>query len=952
MLYIHLFGYLRLFDDDRPLQFNPRPKTLPLWAHLLLNRAQPVPRDTLAYLLWPDVSESTAQSNMRRHLYDLRQAMPPARPGKPWVLLQPGKVQWNPAAEYWLDVAEFERLSAFPEHLAKAVALYTGDLLPNLYDDWALFERGRLRNLCLADLEQLVARSHARGDLPQAIGYAQQALGHDPLQETIVRELITLRYQAGDRAGALQVYQNFSARLQEELGTAPMPETCTLYEAVLQNAPLPSPAPPKVTVGVSRPCPHNLPAPLNPFFGREQDLQTLQCQLAMETAPVRLLTLTGPAGVGKTRLALESAASIVPHQAAIFPDGIFFVDLAAITDPSQVLSAIATTVGLKESGSRPLVEEVKDWLRPKHVLLLLDNFEQVVVAGPLVTSLLAACPNLRVLVTSRAVLQVYGEHEYPLSPLPLPSLERSSTAQELQNNPAVSLFADRARERQPGFTLTGAIAAAVAEICVQLDGLPLAIELAARQIKAFSPADILSRLSGRLAFLESGLRDRPVRQQTLRGAIDWSYQLLREENKTLFATLGLFVGGCTRPAAEAVCGLFCTADVGKGLASLADHSLLQRSGEEDEPRFGMLQSIREYALELAEDRGIRAAVAQRHAEYFARLADESHAARGGPQHAAWMQWMSSELDNLRAALSWSLDPAVDADHVAMGVRLAWALAADFWHHSGRLSEGRRWCEQALRLRHLAPADLAVQLLNRTGWLAQLQGDYLAAGESYEEALALARQIENRSLISLGLHSLGIAAGRQGDYERADAVLSEAIAAYREDIGPEMTWQLAVLLNNLAIVAKHRGQYDRAAALLQESLTFKRAQGDQQGVATSLVNLGNVARTRKDYAHAEAAYRESLQLRQALGDKIGTTTAIDGMAELALCQGQHVRSARLHGASATLREALGLRLPTDLQEEECRRVAALRELLGEADLAAAWAFGASMALEQAVDYALG
>lgn len=951
MLYIHLFGYLRLFGDDRPLQFSPRPRTLPLWVHLLLNRAQPVSRDTLAYLLWPDLSESTAQSNMRRHLYDLRQALPPARAGKPWILSQPGKVQWNPAAEFWLDVAEFERLSAFPEHLARAVALYTGDLLPNLYDDWVLFERERLRSLLLAGLEQLVAQSHAHGDLRQAIGYAQQALWYNPLQEAMVRTLMVLRCEAGDRAAALQAYQGFAARLQRELGTAPMPETGALYEAVQRNLPLTGPGPRAAPAGASRPCPHNLPAPLNPFFGREQDLQSLQCRLVQDAAPVRLLTLTGPAGVGKTRLALEAAAHIVPHQAAVFPDGIFFVDLAAITDPGQVLSAIATAVGLKESGGRPLVEAVQDYLRPKHVLLLLDNFEQVIAAGPLVTGLLAVCPNLRALVTSRAVLQVYGEHEYPLPPLPLPNLEQSPTAQDLQDNPAVSLFADRARERQADFTLTEANAAAVAQICVQLDGLPLAIELAARQIKAFSPPDILSRLSGRLAFLDGALRDRPARQQTLRGAIDWSYQLLSAENETLFAALGVFVGGCTRPAAESVCAPFYTADVGKGLACLADHSLLQRTGEGDGSRFTMLQSIREYALELAEDRGIRAAVAQRHAEYYARLADESHAARGGPEQATWMQWMSSELDNLRAALAWSLDPAVDANHAAMGVQLAWALAADFWHHSGRLSEGRRWCEQALRRRHLAPVEVGVQLLNRRGWLAQLQGDDLVAGESYEEALALARQIESRSLVSLGLHSLGIAAGRDGDYERADALLSEAIAACRQD-GAGMTHALSGLLNNLAIVAKHREQYDRAAALLQESLDFKRAQGDQQGVATSLVNLGNVARMQRDYPRAEAAFRESLQLRQALGDKRGITITLDAIAELALYQGQPIRSARLHGASATLQEALGLRLPADLQEEDGFRVAALREILGSTDFAAAWALGASMTLEQAVDYALG
>lgn len=951
MLYIHLFGYLRLFDDDRPLQFNARPKTLPMWAYLLLHGTRPVPRDSLAYLLWPDVPESTAQANLRRHLYGLRQALPPARPGKPWLLFQPGHVQWNPAADCWLDVAEFERLNTSPEHLAKAVALYTGDLLPNIYDDWVLFERGRLRSLYLATLGRLVAQSRARGDLPQAIAYAQQALGHDPLQEDMVCDLIALRYQAGNRAGALLAYQSFAAQLQEEIGTTPLPQTRALYEAVLQNLPLPSAAPP-TAAGVSHPCPHNLPAPLNPFFGREQDLHALHEQFAVGSEPVRLLTLTGPAGVGKTRLALEAATRLIPHQAEVFPDGIFFVDLGGTTDAGLVLPAVAAAVGLKESRSRLLVEALKDWLRPRHVLLLLDNFEQVVAAGRLVADLLSACPNLRVLVTSRTVLRVYGEHEHPLSPLPLPSLERCPTAQELEGNPAVSLFADRARERQPDFTLTEQNASVVAEICIRLDGLPLAIELAARQVKAFSPADILARLVSPLAFLEGGPRDRPMRQQTLRGAIDWSYQLLNEEEKVLFAALGVFAGGCTRPAAEAVCGPSCKGDVGKGLASLADASLLQRFGEGDEPRFALLQSIREYALELLEGKGLLAVMSQRHAHYFAELVEQAYIERSGPRQAVWMKRLNDELDNLRAALTWTLDPAADPSRAAMGARLAWGLAEDFWQHSGRLSEGRRWCQQALRQRRWLPEDLCIRLLEREGWLAQVQGDYQAANAAYQEALTLARQIDDRVLLSLCLHSLGVAAGREGDYERAEALLSEAIAIHREDSGGAMTTQLAILQNNLAIVAQRRGDYGRASALLDESLAFKRAQGDQHGVATSLVNLGNLALAQRDYARAAAAFRESLQIRAVLGDKSGIAILLSSLAELALYQGEHIRSARLHAASLALHTALGFPLATGSRQEHERRVEALRELLGAADFAAAWALGSSMTLEQVIAYALG
>jgi len=951
MLYIHLLGYLRLFSDELPLQFRARPRVLDLWVYLLLNRARPVSREPLAFLLWPDVPEATAQANLRRHLHGLRQALPPASQGRPWLLLQPGTVQWNPAADCWLDVAEFERLSTSPEHLARAAALYTGDLLPELYADWIVFDREHLRGLYLDCLGRLIAQSRVHGDLPRAIAYAHQSLAHDALQEGVVRELIALRYQAGDRAGAIEDYQRFAVRLLAELGTAPMPETLALYEAVCQNRPLPRHTPPPAAAGSPRPCPHNLPASVNPFFGREAELQTIPSLLAADSAPVRLLTLTGPAGVGKTRLALEAATRMLPNQAGIFPDGIFFVDLTAVTDPALVLPAIAAAVGVKESGRRPLVDALKEWLRPRHILLLLDNLEQVTAAGPLIADLLAAAPNLRLLATSRSVLQLYGEHEYPLAPLPLPNLEQQPSPQELQGNAAVALFAARAQERRPDFTLTAQNAVAVAEICVRLDGLPLAVELAARQVKTFSPADILTRLARRLEFLEGGPCDRPARHQTLRGALEWSYRMLTTEEQRLFAALGVFAGGCTRPAVEAICGPACGGDVGKGLATMVNHSLLWRVGEGDEPRFGMLQSIREYALELLGGQDLLATMAQRHADYFTELAEQAHAERSSPRLAAWMQWMDAELDNLRAAMAWGLDPAADAARAVAAVRLVLALSPDFWQHSGRLSEGLSWCVRALRHRPWLDDRHCAELLIWTGWLGQLLGDYAAAEAHCQEALVLARQSGNRQQICKILDSLGIAAGRQGDYERAEALLSEAIAMSQEDSGGAMTHLLASLLNNLAIVTRHQGDPGRAMSLLQESLAYKRAGGDHQGVAISLVNLGNLAQSQGDYAAAQAAFRESLQIRQALGDKSGTPIALEALAELALCQGQYVRSARLHSACAALHEALGLPLLPGPREQTARQIAALRELLGEADFAAAWALGASLAPEQVVEYAM-
>jgi non-specific serine/threonine protein kinase len=951
MLYIHLFGHLRLFDDRQPLRFTARPKALPLWAYLLLNRAKPVPRDALAFLLWPDASEDVARANLRRHLYDLRRALPAAPENTPWLVRRPDAVQWNPEADYWLDVAEFERLSASPAHLAKAVALYTNDLLSEVYEDWISAERERLRRMYFASLSRLISQSRTEHDHHRAIAYAQEILGHDPLREDTVRELMSLCYLIGDRAGALQAYQRFERLVQEELGVTPMPETAALYQAVLQNAPLPGAEPQAAAVQPTpAACPHNVPAPLNVFVGRTADVAAVQDLLRSGYSRTRLLTLTGPAGAGKTRLALEVAACLLPDQARSFPDGIFFVDLSSIREPGLVLSAIAETLGIHGRRGPPLLECLKDWLGSKHLLLLLDNLEQVIEAGPLIAELLAAAPNLRVLATSREALRVYGEHEYPVSPLPLPDLEKRPSAGDLSDNAAVSLFVARARERKPGFALTEDNAAAVAEVCVRLDGLPLAIELAASRINALSPAAMLPRMANRLAFLNAGARNRPARHQTLRGAIDWSYDLLDEGEKALFASLGVFAGSCALPAIEAVCGSFCQGDAFDGLTSLLDKNLILRQENGDDPRYGLLVTVREYALERLAQAGLLAPARQRHADYYAGLARQARLAWRGPQQATWMERLRVESDNLRAALAWSLDESADDARVEGGAELIRALY-HFWEARGRLSEGRMWCARLLSRRGDLSLDLQIRMLIVAGWFAQIQGDYAAASTLYEEGLALARQTENPELLSLMLHSCGAAAGRQGDYARAEATLSEAIAIGREANRGAMTAELAAQLNNLSIVLKHLGQYERAAALLQESLDYKRAKGDRQGSAASLANMGNLALLRQDYAGADASFRESVALRQMLGDRKGMVSPLSGLAELAMRHGEPVRSVRLYGACNALRREFGFPIAPEARERYDQNVAALREQLGRADFEAAWAMGESMTMDQAVAYAL-
>jgi predicted ATPase/DNA-binding SARP family transcriptional activator len=951
MLYIHLFGHLRLFDGSQPLKFSARPKVLPLWAYLLLNRAKPVPRDALAFLLWPDVLEDVALTNLRRHLYELRRLLPPDSKDAPWLLSQSDVVQWNIETDYWLDVAEFERLSESPPHLAKAVALYTNDLLPQVYEDWITYERERLRNMYFANLSKLIAQSRTEQDHHQAIAYAQDILGHDPLREDTVRELMSLCYQVGDRAGALNAYQQFERCLEDELGVPPMPETQALHQAILQNKPLTSVAPQAVAARAApADCPHNVPAPLNVLVGRSVDVAAVQNQLRSSYSRTRLLTLTGPAGAGKTRLALEVAAGLLPDQVSTFPDGIFFVDLSAIREPDLVLPAIAETLGVKARHGKPLLEELASDLRLKHLLLCLDNMEQVLEAGSLIAELLAAAPNLRVLATSREGLRVYGEHEYPVLPLHLPDLDDLPPVDVLADNAAVSLFVARASERKPGFVLTENNAASVAEVCVRLDGLPLAIELAASRVNMLSPAAMLPRMTSRLAFLSAGARDKPERHRTLRGAIDWSYNLLDKGEQSLFSSLGVFAGSCSLSAIEAVCAPSCQGDVFDGLASLLDKNLIQQVEDSDDPRYGLLAMVREYALEQLAQAGTLEAARQRHAEHYADLAEQAMLAWFGPQQATWMAQLRAESDNLRAALAWLLDETAGTARVRTGAKLLRGIYR-FMEARGRIDEARTWHTRLLAHRSCLSLAMQVRTLSNAGWLAQVQGEYEAANTIYEDGLALARRTDDPELISLMLHSLGAAAGRQGNYHRAEANMSEAVAIEREAAGGEMTPSLAVLLNNLSIAVRHLGDYERSAALLQESLDFKRTQGDQLGIAASLANLAKLALLRQDYVAAESYFRESLTLRQTLGNRVGILYSLSGLAESAMLRGETVRSARLYSACEALHQEFGIPITPEDRKQHDHHVAALCEQLGQADFEATWAMGRSMTVDQAVVYAL-
>ena len=1038
---LSLFGNFTLAVNGIVVPPFPTDKIRALLAYLALEPERPHRREHLAGLFWPEVSQAIALKNLRQSLYRLRQTLDRVDAGASDAILHITQqtVELDADAvvvdvrQFQTELVESERhrhpeLASCPACLARlrhTTELYCGELLTGLgvadaaeFEEWLTLHREMLHQQALLTLHNLAHAHEANGETEEAHRYASRMLTLDPYREETHRQIIRLLATRGLIHQALAQYDFCRRTLREELGVEPDAATVALVEQIyagtfvgkttqraeVENPSLsgaqanhPDVATTDAATKLRASSANTLRALPSPLIGRQQELAAIAACLTGENC--REVTLVGAGGVGKTSLALQVAINLQDH----FVDGVCFVDLTSVLDPNLVPTTIAQALGVQERGAILVHTQLQEVLYDKHFLLVIDNFEQVITAAPLLAELLAACPKLKILVTSRHVLHLRVEQVFTIGPLSLPPLQPLLDANRLLQYSAVAFFVQRAQAALPTFQLTTDNAHAVAELCICLDGLPLAIELVAARLRMLPPHALLTRLTSmfgaRLNLLTSGDQDRPRHQQTLQKTIDWSFQLLAPNLKTLFARLAIFVGGCTVEAAESICGDGSlpiphdngdlNAAVGSNtfdaLLSLVDQSLIhQQVGADGEPRLLMLETIREYALEHLLSSGERESLQKRYVAYYLAVAEATGLLSDRKNMVSRLKRLEAEHGNLLAALAWSIETMHSSEDV---LRLAQVLAS-FWYYRGYWREGRQLLERALTST-TADADNArrAQIGLHMAELAYGQGDYTAARSWLEESLAQFRHINDPIGIASALSILGLVVREQGDALHAIALTEESLARFRaQNAQISVPWTLCSLGEMLTM----QGNTEQARRVLEESLQIFRKQGEQLGIGWVYNHLGHVAQLEHDYTRALAWHEASLpqfrdrdrngmawalcnlgQIAYAqhdlnlalshycaslvhfrdLGSRQGITWCLAGMAGIAASAEQLERAAWFWGAISALRAIeRGRPAPGVIGYEE-EALAAVRAQLPPELFSQAWREGETTSLEEVVTYAL-
>jgi non-specific serine/threonine protein kinase len=733
------------------------------------------------------------------------------------------------------------------------------------------------------------------------------------------------------------------AKSLREFGIEPSEQTKELYEN-LKSGKETSKITSMTMKTVAKESSSNIPVPLTSFIGRQKELK----EIAKLLSSSRLLTLTGPGGVGKTRLAIQTANDSIKK----FKDGVFWVGLVGLSDANLIPQEIAQSLNVREVSNEPLIESLKTYLKSKDLLIVLDNCEHLIRAcAQYAEQLLAGCPKLKILATSIEGLGLFNETTWQVPSLPLPEMQQSLSLKELQEFASIELFHERAGNAKSGFALDERNAASVAQICRRLDGIPLAIELAAARIKVLSVDEIAARLDDRFSLLTAGSRTAIPRHQTLRATIDWSYDLLTDPERVLLRRLSVFAGGFTLEAAEAVCsvGELKRSDILDLLGRLVDKSLVivEADSEISETRYRLLETIRQYALEKLVEAGEAPAIRDRHLEFFIKLAEEAEPKIFSGEAGVWFRRLDKELDNIRAAIEWS----TTSGKAAAALQMAGSLVYFWFSHGPLLSEWHDRIQQALSRPEGMERTLArAKALNGIGFMFWADMYPTDRRPELEEALSIGRELGDQLNIATALRNLGLLASIEGNYVEARSLLEQSLEVWRE-MGDEgetgRSWTL-IYLGDVALI---QDEVKRARSLYEESISFLRELGDMNFLAYSVRRLGQLAWREGDYKEAMALYRESLIKNQAVGDPRGVIACLAGFAAIGLAQRKYERAAQIMAAVETQLVSIGIRLlPVDKMEHE-RNLTLLRTQLDEKILNKFWAKGKAMSLDEAIAFAL-
>ncbi len=988
-LTLTLFGPMQVLVKGLPIPHLRSRKALWLLALLALRGGRPVERGWLADTLWPDADPEQALAGLRTVLSELRAALGGA--GERIQSLGRHTLRLDLTGAD-VDVSAFDAAIAekTPAALARAAALYTGPLLEGCAEEWVGQERIAREQDCLRALLALADTALATGNHAAAGDFYQRAVALDPWRDAARQGLMESLSRGGSVNAALQVYREFVALLRDDPKAAPDEQTRALYARLRAEARRQSAGPSRLATQEIVPVPAvtgYLPHSLTDLVGREDESLEVTARLRRS----RLVTLTGPGGIGKTRMALAVAAEAAPDYA----DGVWLVALDSLADGARVPAQIANVLELKEEACRSLLQILTDYLRSKRLLLVLDNCEHLLAAcAQAAGHLLRECAEVRILATSREALGVTGEAAWAVPGLTVPDPAhlppaRASLMRVLAGYEGVRLFVERAQSVQKTFALTADNGRLVAEICARLGGLPLAIELAAARVKVLTVGQIAARLDDYLGLLTGGSRVAPTRQQTLRATLDWSYNLLDEAERCLLARLSVFAGGWTLEAAEAVCagdGIQ-TGQILDLLASLTDKSLVvfEERPEAGDGRYRLLEMVRQYAAAQLAPGGETEHFKKQHQNHYLTWAEVIEPKLRRAEQQKWLDCLEVDHANFQAALAWQ---GQDADGPMIGLRLAGALWW-FWYVRGYLSEGLQNLSRVLEPEGAQnPTPARSKALTAAGTLSCIQGDYLAGRTYFEESLSIERHLGSRQEIAVTLGNLGNIALDQGRYESARALFEESLVVFRDlgrrhltaaslgnlgqvayalgEHGAAQTLHtdalhifqeledrqaIALTLDSLGQVACARTDLVSAQALHEESLSLFRDLQDLGGIPKSLIGLGNVARQRGDYAQAQALFLESLKISRNTRDKKALADGLMELGTLLLTQSVAIKAVRLWAAAATLRESVGLALsPYDCKRQD-QHVAMARAALGDEAFTSAWESGCALTQEQAVATAL-